>query len=146
MKNRKDAILNMHQVLLKRRDALRKALAGDLSMLKELSDQTGGDVVAQCGIGTAATMYAGTLKIHGSGTITLLWIKGGTCEPNSTGTITNLYVTGGTADFTKSAAARTVTTAKLDPSGIIKYDPSIVTMTNKIQPYSTSGVITMKAA
>jgi DnaK suppressor protein len=45
MKNRKEAILNMHQVLLKRRDALRKALAGDLSMLKELSDQTGGDVV-----------------------------------------------------------------------------------------------------
>ncbi|HID77223.1 MAG TPA: TraR/DksA family transcriptional regulator [Planctomycetaceae bacterium] len=35
----------MHQVLLKRRDALRKALAGDLSMLKELSSQSGGDVV-----------------------------------------------------------------------------------------------------
>jgi len=45
MKNRKEAILNMHQVLLKRRDALRKALAGDLSMLKELSSQSGGDVV-----------------------------------------------------------------------------------------------------
>ena len=45
MKNRKDAILNMHQVLIMRRDALRKALAGDLSLLKELKAQTGGDVV-----------------------------------------------------------------------------------------------------
>ncbi len=45
MKNRKEAILNMHKVLIKRRDALRKALAGDLSMLKELNAQTGGDVV-----------------------------------------------------------------------------------------------------
>ena len=42
---RKDAILNLKTVLLKRRDALRKALAGDLSMLKELREQTTGDVV-----------------------------------------------------------------------------------------------------
>ena len=43
--SRKDAILNMHQILIKRRDALRKALAGDLSLLKELRAQTSGDVV-----------------------------------------------------------------------------------------------------
>lgn len=42
---RKDTIQNMKEVLIKRRDALRKALAGDLSMLKELSEQTGGDEV-----------------------------------------------------------------------------------------------------
>ncbi|MDA1051898.1 MAG: TraR/DksA family transcriptional regulator [Planctomycetota bacterium] len=42
---RKDAILNLRQVLIKRRDALRKALAGDLSLLKELREQTSGDVV-----------------------------------------------------------------------------------------------------
>jgi len=42
---RKEAILNMRQVLIKRRDALRKALAGDLSLLKELRAQTSGDVV-----------------------------------------------------------------------------------------------------
>ena len=42
---RKDQILKMHDVLIKRRDALRKALAGDLSMLKELREQFGGDVV-----------------------------------------------------------------------------------------------------
>ena len=42
---RKDAILNMKEVLILRRDALRKALAGDLSMLKELREKTGGDEV-----------------------------------------------------------------------------------------------------
>lgn len=42
---RKDAILNMRQVLIRRRDALRKALAGDLSLLKELRQQAVGDVV-----------------------------------------------------------------------------------------------------
>ena len=43
--SRKDAILNMRQVLVKRRDALRKALAGDLSLLGELKAQASGDVV-----------------------------------------------------------------------------------------------------
>jgi DnaK suppressor protein len=42
---RKDAILSLRQVLIKRRDALRKALAGDLSLLKELREQSSGDVV-----------------------------------------------------------------------------------------------------
>ena len=42
---RKEAILNLRNILLKRRDALRKALAGDLSMLKELREQSTGDVV-----------------------------------------------------------------------------------------------------
>ena len=43
--SRKDAILSMRQLLVKRRDALRKALAGDLSLLKELRAQTSGDMV-----------------------------------------------------------------------------------------------------
>ena len=43
--SRKDAILSMRQVLIKRRDALRKALAGDLSLLRELKAQASGDVV-----------------------------------------------------------------------------------------------------
>lgn len=42
---RKDSILKLRELLLKRRDALRKALDGDLSMLKSLRDQIGGDVV-----------------------------------------------------------------------------------------------------
>lgn len=42
---RKDAIRSLHQVLLRRREALRKALAGDLSLLKELREQSSGDVI-----------------------------------------------------------------------------------------------------
>ena len=42
---RKEAILNLRQVLIRRRDALRKALAGDLSSLKELREQTSSDVI-----------------------------------------------------------------------------------------------------
>ena len=44
--SRKEAILNIRQILVMRRDALRKALAGDLSLLKELNaQQTSGDMV-----------------------------------------------------------------------------------------------------
>jgi len=42
---RKDSIEKMRQLLVTRRDALRKALAGDLSMLMQLREQSGGDVV-----------------------------------------------------------------------------------------------------
>lgn len=42
---RKDSINSMKEVLVKRRDALRRVLAGDLSALKSLADQTSGDVV-----------------------------------------------------------------------------------------------------
>ena len=44
---RKDAISSMRELLLARRDALRKALAGDLSLLKKLdsSQSSSGDVV-----------------------------------------------------------------------------------------------------
>lgn len=42
---RKDAISNLRSVLVRRRDALRKALAGDLSMLKELREQSKGDMM-----------------------------------------------------------------------------------------------------
>ena len=38
---RKDAIYKMREILLMRRDALRKALAGDLSLLNQLREQEG---------------------------------------------------------------------------------------------------------
>ena len=43
--SRKEAIQSLKDVLLRRREALRKALAGDLSMLKELRNETTGDLV-----------------------------------------------------------------------------------------------------
>jgi DnaK suppressor protein len=42
---RKDSINKMRDLLMTRRNALRKALAGDLSLLKQLREQSGGDVV-----------------------------------------------------------------------------------------------------
>ena len=42
---RKEALQELGEVLIKRRDALRKAMAGDLSSLKELRQQSSGDVV-----------------------------------------------------------------------------------------------------
>lgn len=42
---RKETLSVLRQILIKRRDALRTALAGDLSMLKELRGQSSGDVI-----------------------------------------------------------------------------------------------------
>ena len=42
---RKDAMMGLRQILMRRRDALRQALAGDLSLLKELRQQNSGDVI-----------------------------------------------------------------------------------------------------
>ena len=42
---RKDSIQKLKELLILRRDAMRRALAGDLSLLKSLPEQTGGDVV-----------------------------------------------------------------------------------------------------
>ena len=42
---RKDAMTKMRDILLTRREALRKALTGDLSLLNSLREQSSGDVV-----------------------------------------------------------------------------------------------------
>ena len=42
---RKDALLSLRETLVTRRDALRMALTGDMSLLNELASQASGDVV-----------------------------------------------------------------------------------------------------
>ncbi len=42
---RTDSLQSLREILLKRREALKKALAGDLSLLKELREQSKGDVI-----------------------------------------------------------------------------------------------------
>lgn len=42
---RKESLVSLREILIKRRDALRRALAGDLSLLKELRGQSTGDVI-----------------------------------------------------------------------------------------------------
>ena len=44
-KSRSDSIRKIQDLLVTRRDALRRALAGDLSMLMQLREQSGSDIV-----------------------------------------------------------------------------------------------------
>lgn len=100
--------------------------------------KTGGDCELSCAA-TTVTNEAGTLKTYGSGAITTINQYGGSLYPNSTGTITTLNDLGGLVDTTISQQARTITTLKISNSAQFIYDPSVVTLTNKIQPYETTG-------
>lgn len=95
---------------------------------------------------TTITVTGGVLYIEGSGAIGTINQSGGTVYSNTTGTITAVNITGGTLDTTRSAAARTIITLKVDNPGVFKYDPAVVTLTNKIQPVKTSGAITYTAS
>ncbi len=121
-------------------------LIGDGVTLTTLSQQ-GGDVVMRCAA-TTATQEAGTLRTEGAGAITTLNVKGGVCTSNSTGTITNGNALGGTLDFTKSDAARTVTTLKIAGGAKVKLDAAAITLTNDIQLNESAGKleISSKAA
>ena len=56
-------------------------------------------------------------------------------------------VTGkGKLDLTKSDAARTITTLKVGAGGKANYDPGVVTLTNKIQPVETAGMLQISVA
>lgn len=89
---------------------------------------------------TTITSKRGTLTIAGVGTVGTLNVNGGNVESSSTGTITLCTITAGLCDFTRNAEARTVTTCTLDAPGILQYDQSIVTMTNKVEPAGTGRV------
>jgi len=109
-------------------------------------DKSGGDCVLECAA-TTVTNGAGKLITAGSGAITTMNCTGGTIESNSSGTITTCNAfDAGYIDFTKAQAARTVTTLKIGNSARISLDPSIITLTNKIQPYDASGDVTLQAA
>ena len=70
---------------------------------------------------------------EGSGAITTLNAFNGNVVSNSTGTITSCNISNkGIVDFTKSAQPRTVTNPKVDDESVIKYDPNVMTFTNKI--------------
>lgn len=97
--------------------------------------------------GTTLNIYKGGVCItEGTGAITTVNVyEGATFYPKSTGTITtlNLY---GTADFTRSVAAKTVTTLNLKKGGtLVKNDA--LTITTFSPPSASGGSIdTIKAA
>ncbi len=104
--------------------------------------QDGGDADIRCAF-TTGTVDAGNLETNGSGAITTLNGNGGNIISNSSGTITNCNAVGANIDFTKSAAARTVTNMKVDKPGVLKMDPDSLTITNWIAP---SGAIILTAS
>lgn len=115
-------------------------LIGDGVTLTTLIQQ-GGDVVQRCA-STTSTMESGTLRTEGEGAIGTLNVKGGTCTSNSTGTITAANVTGkGSLDLTRSDEPRTITTLKIGAGAKAKLDPSVVTLTNKVQSVETAGML-----
>jgi len=92
----------------------------------------GGQCLLRCAA-TTVKNYEGELVTEGSGAITTIYSYGGLIISNSTGTITTLNISDeGEVDFTKSQQARTVTTCKVDDEGAVKFDPNIVTFTNKV--------------
>jgi hypothetical protein len=98
-------------------------------------NQYGGTLYVQGGGAyTTITQTGGTQWLYDTGAITTLTVDGGTCYGNKTGTITTLACKSGTVDLTKGITARTVTTPQIWKGAVLKYDPAIVTMTNKVAP------------
>jgi len=81
---------------------------------------------------TTIKATSGTTDIIASGTITTLSNDGATVYPRNHGTITNVEAKSGNTDFLGCAVARTVTNMKLWAGATLKYDPSILTLTNGV--------------
>ena len=105
-----------------------------------LWEQTGGQNVLQSSA-TCPTINVkgGSLVVEGNFTITAANVySGGSFYPNNYGSpcITGLNLYGGTTDFTKSSRARTVTntTYQKESNSTLKYDGSVITLTNLAGP------------
>lgn len=108
-------------------------------------NQTGGTLTVNSAATTITTL-AGTLFVAGTGAVTTLTNNGATCYPTSTGTITTCNANSGITDFTRSQVARTVTTlATQGNDAVIVYDPSFLTVTNKLAPSSAPVQIRIEA-
>ncbi|MCP4711596.1 MAG: hypothetical protein GY869_23505 [Planctomycetes bacterium] len=105
----------------------------------------GGATALRCAA-TTINCHAGSITTSGSGAVTTVNLDGGSMISNSSGTVTTANITDGTLDLLKSPTARTITTLKLDAPGVLKYDPTTVTLTNKVQPYTTARPITYTAS
>lgn len=103
--------------------------------------QVGGDAVTRSSL-TTLNQDAGTIRTEGTAAITTANVAG-TITANATGTIGTLKVKGaGLADFTRSTAARTVTTARV-------LGPSARVLANNGKPLSvtfTGGILFTEGA
>ena len=107
-------------------------------------NQTGGTLTIQSAA-TTVNVQNGTTFITGVGAITTLTNNGGTVYPASTGTITTVNANSGSTDFSRSLAARTVTTLNSAAQNAeIVIDESVVTVTNKLNPADVPVRITLR--
>ncbi len=107
--------------------------------------QSNGQGFVYCG-GTNASVNGGTLTTRGTGTFTNVTVSGkGTFIGNSSGTITNLKRLGGTTDMLQSRVTRIVTNDTFAAGAVIRYDPSVLTITNGSQPIAGSGAVELTA-
>lgn len=83
---------------------------------------------------TSLTVSGGTVTAENIGTITTYTITGGTVYLDRHGTITTANCYGGVTDWLRSLDARTCTTVNSTTGATLRYDPSIVTFTNKLAP------------
>lgn len=74
----------------------------------------------------------GQLTINGSGAVSDIFCDGGLVISNTSGTVAKITADGqGRVDLTKSGVSRTVTDMTRSGSGIIDYNPNVVTLTNR---------------
>ena len=86
--------------------------------------------------GTTININGGVLTTYGTGTWTTVNEDGGIFYPNSTGTIGSGFCNSGTWNTSTSAALRTCTSFRLNPTGILVYNPAIYTISNWTAPTS----------
>jgi len=101
-----------------------------------------GGVVTHKGTVTTVDNQAGNMTINGTGGITTITTQAGEVVCNTSGTVATINANGGTVDLSRSNVARAVTNLNRRGAGTVKYDPSIVTVTN----LDTGGAVSMAAA
>jgi len=103
-------------------------------------------------IGSAVTLTGGMIDqrngfVYSTTTVTIpqVDVYAGIFYQIGAITITALNCIGGLTDLTLSSAAKTITTAKVGIGAEFMYDIANDTLTNKIQPYETSGKVKFTA-
>jgi hypothetical protein len=91
-------------------------------------DQNAGNGEIRQSVATV-NVDGGTLTTREASTITTMTVGAGTVYPEATGNVTTMNINGGLVDATNSGASRTFATVNLRPGGILKFDPSAVTVT-----------------
>lgn len=95
---------------------------------------------------TTCNVNGGSVKSQGSAAIGTWNVYGGIAYPESSGTITTLNMYGGLTSMLSSGVARTVTTWRIEPGAIFRYDPAYCTLSNLTQPAAATVLTATRPA